>query len=156
MDDSIICLFDTAVGELCLEDYKTFIVPKLNELLKPVKKEFPDLKIIYYSRNTQASYFRTLVDTPIDVIGVDWRNSIETIIDEFSERFYIQGNIDPTWLFLPWDTLHSHLNDYEKRLQTVKNKWNKWIFGLGHGVLPKTPEENVRQTVEWVKKTLHY
>jgi uroporphyrinogen decarboxylase len=151
-----LCLFDTAVGELCLEDYKTFIVPKLNEILVPLKNEFPELKIIYYSRNTQSSYFRTLKDTPIDVIGVDWRNSMESVIEEFSDRFYIQGNIDPTWLFLPWQTLHSHLEDYKKKLLPVKKNWNKWIFGLGHGVLPKTPEENVKNTVKWVKENLTY
>jgi uroporphyrinogen-III decarboxylase len=36
------------------------------------------------------------------------------------------------------------------------NILDKWIFGLGHGILPNTPEYNVKRTVEFIKKNYVY
>jgi uroporphyrinogen decarboxylase len=151
-----ICLFDTAVGELCLSDFKEFIVPRLQELLETFKKSHPDTKIVYYSKLTHLDYLRTLGHLPIDVLGVDWRMNLAAVLKEFGDRFYIQGNIDPVWLHLPWSDLEKNLAGFIKNLKDENVRLDKWICGLGHGVLQKTPEENVRKTVEYIHKNFTY
>lgn len=150
-----LCLFDTAVGELSPSDFEKYILPSLALICQSFKKENPNKRLVYYSKNTGLAHLRLLRSIPeIDVLGIDWKNNLRATLDEFGDKFFIQGNIDPDWLFLPWEEL-------EKRLQTLWSEMkgspnlHHWIFGLGHGVLPQTPEENVRRTVQWVHDHCH-
>ena len=152
-----VCLFDTAAGELCLEDYKHFIVPGLRQLAALFKSAYPKVKLVYYSKMTNAQYLETIQCRDIDVLGVDWRCDIKGMLEQFSGQYYIQGNIDPAWLFLPWDVLKTKLDGYWLEVSRLPAKMlQQWICGLGHGVLPGTPEENVRNTVQHIKANFRY
>lgn len=149
-----ICLFDTAAGELCFKDYKQFIVPATQKIFKEFKRQFPKTKIIYYSKFTHLHYIEEVACDEIDVLGVDWRHDLNKVFDMFSKDFYIQGNMDPAWLHLPTQTLMSNMSEL---IESVDKKYfKKWIFGLGHGVLINTPEENVRQAVKLVQGQLRH
>ena len=41
-----LCLFDTAVGELDLQHFKTFVLPQLRKISKKFKFHFPDKKLV--------------------------------------------------------------------------------------------------------------
>lgn len=151
-----VCIFDTAVGELTVKDYKNIVLPKLRFLTKEFKASYPDKKIIYYSRNTHANHLREIQDENIDVLGVDWRHDISEILNEFSKDYYIQGNIDPCWLHLPWNELEKHLGDFFADMQSKNADMSKWICGLGHGVLQFTPQENVKKAIEYIHKNYQY
>lgn len=149
----VMCLFDTAAGELSLFDFERFLVPALRSVIEEFKEHYPNLPICYYSKLTHLEYLRRLPKN-IDILGVDWRMDLRTALQELGETFYLQGNIDPSWLHLPSDELLSNLRTFKKSLMDQKNLWHKWIAGLGHGVLPKTPEENVRLAVEFIHDEL--
>lgn len=151
-----ICIFDTAVGELCLKDFKNFAVPKIKFLTQGFKQRFPNKKIVYYSRNTHLNHLRMIEDDNIDVLGVDWRHNLAEVIHEFSKDYYIQGNIDPCWLHLPWDILEKHLKEFHQDLQSSNVNFSRWICGLGHGVLQHTPQDNVKKTVEYIHQHFRY
>ena len=68
-----LCLFDTAVGEIDLPHFKTFVLPQLRKISKKFKFHFPDKKLIYYSKHTNLYYLREIQDDNIDVLGIDWR-----------------------------------------------------------------------------------
>ena len=61
----------------------------------------------------------------------------------------VQGNLDPTLLFADWDLIQKRATQL---LRSMPKKPG-FIFNLGHGILPKTPEENVRQLVELVQNS---
>ncbi len=150
-----VCLFDTAVGELSPQDFEKYILPTLTVLCKNFKNKFPKTRLIYYSKNTSQTHLRLIANiNELDVLGIDWKNDLHATLDEFGEKFYIQGNIDPDWLFLPWAELELRLQSLWDGMKGHRHL-SKWIFGLGHGVLPNTPEENVRKTVEWVHTHCH-
>lgn len=146
-----IALFDTAAGELCVADYKEFIVPKITLLLKQFKAKCPNKKIIYYSKHTQASFIQALDLTNIDVVGVDWRCDLVEIQKLLPKDKYIQGNLDPAWLHLPWEILEKKAANYYADLKNRGLDFNRWIAGLGHGVLIQTPESNVRNVVKLIQ-----
>jgi uroporphyrinogen decarboxylase len=146
-----IALFDTAAGELSPADYQQLIVPKISWLLKAFKQQCPDKKIIYYSKHTQAAHIKALDLTHIDVIGVDWRCDLVEIQKLLPARMYIQGNLDPAWLHLPWELLEQKAKAYYQDLRERGLDFNRWIAGLGHGVLIQTPEENVRGLVKIIQ-----
>jgi len=151
-----VCIFDTAVGELTLKDFKNYAIPKIKYLTSEFKKEFPDTKIIYYSRNTHIDYLRAIEDDNIDVLGVDWRHNLAGVINEFSKDYYIQGNFDPCWLHLPWEKCEENLKEFHLNLLMGKADLSKWICGLGHGVLQHTPQDNVKNAVEFIHKNFVY
>jgi uroporphyrinogen decarboxylase len=151
-----VCIFDTAVGELTIKDFKNYALPKLKFLTKEFKKEFPDTKVIYYSRNTHKDHLRLIEDDNIDVLGVDWRHNLGNVLNEFSKDYYIQGNFDPCWLHLPWEQCEANLAEFHKSLVDANVDFSKWICGLGHGVLQHTPEQNVLKTVDYIHEKFIY
>jgi uroporphyrinogen decarboxylase len=60
----------------------------------------------------------------------------------------VQGNLDPVALFAGWEELR-------QRAETILKQANGrpgHIFNLGHGILPHTPVENVKQLAAYVKE----
>jgi uroporphyrinogen decarboxylase len=151
-----VCIFDTAVGELTLKDFKKFALPKLKMMTAEFKKLHPDTKIIYYSRNTHTDYLRAIQDDNIDVIGVDWRHDLGAVINEFGKDYYIQGNFDPCWLHLPWEQVQTHLQEFYTDLCASGADQSRLIMGLGHGVLQQTPQENVQKTIQYIHDNFRY
>jgi uroporphyrinogen decarboxylase len=155
-----IALFDTAAGELMLSDYKEFVIPRILFLTKEFKKIFPDKKIIYYSKLTHTHYLDELSlqdnSNSIDVLGIDWRMNLSECLKRYSHKYYIEGNIDPSYLHLPWNILEKKmLQTYNEVVNSGANL-DRWIMGLGHGVLQQTPEENVKNAVNLIQTKFLY
>lgn len=150
------CLFDTAVGELHISDFKKYIIPALKAVTKAFKARYPNKKVIYYSKLTHMEYLREIQDDNIDVLGVDWRMNLSTALNELGKDYYIQGNFDPSWLHLPWEHVEANLSNMWNELQSNNVPFNKWICGLGHGVLQHTPEDNVRNAVKYIHENFVY
>jgi uroporphyrinogen decarboxylase len=60
----------------------------------------------------------------------------------------VQGNLDPVLLFAEWKELESRA---EEILQQAANRPGH-IFNLGHGILPQTPVENVKDLAKFVRE----
>lgn len=146
-----VALFDTAAGELCVADYKEFVVPKISALVKEFKTKAPNTKVIYYSKHTQSGFIKALDLTHIDVIGVDWRCDLVEIQKLLPPHVFIQGNLDPAWLHLPGDILEKKAKNYYQDLRERGLDFKRWVAGLGHGVLIETPETNVRNLVKLIQ-----
>jgi uroporphyrinogen decarboxylase len=155
-----VCLFDTAAGELMLSDYQEFVLPQILKVTRDFKKQFPNKQVVYYSKLTQMDYLEAIAKmdetNSIDVLGVDWRMNMAEVLLKFGHKYFIQGNIDPSYLHLPWNELEKKLAAFYANLKNKNVPMNKWIFGLGHGVLQHTPEENVRKAVEYVHAQFTY
>lgn len=141
-----IAVLDTCAGEFSVEDYRTHAVPAIRSLLKRFKELCPETSVVYYSKKTKAPHWDTLLDIrEIDGIGVDWNVDLADTLDRYSDRWAIQGNVDPHWLFLEPAELERRLREVFARVKALPPaKRYGWICGLGHGVLPKTPESNVK------------
>jgi uroporphyrinogen decarboxylase len=70
--------------------------------------------------------------------------------------YMIQGNFDPSYLHYEWSLLEEKLKSFWAPLKNSSLPLEKWIMGLGHGVLQETPESNVRKTVEYVHENFVY
>lgn len=150
------CFFDTAAGELTPFEYQNKIAPVLRQLFQTVKNKYPDKKIIYYSKFTNMAHLDRLENEWIDVLGVDWRLNITDVLNRFGDQYFIQGNLDPSNLFYDWPRLEKELTLLYQRVLDSKVGPARWICGLGHGVLPKTPERNVKAAVELVHNKFLY
>ena len=146
-----VCLFDTAAGELSPGDYAELVVPHIHSLLEGFKSRFPKKKVIYYSKHTQAAHIKHLDFSLIDVLGVDWRCDMVEIQKLLPAHVFIQGNLDPAWLHLPWPLLEKKAKAFYQDLRERGLDFKRLVAGLGHGVLIQTPEDNVRGLVKLIQ-----
>ncbi len=151
-----LCLFDTAAGELSFSEYKEFVLPKLRFVTAAFKKRHPDVQVVYYSKFTHMQYLKEIQDSNIDVLGIDWRMDLVEALDVLGGEYRIQGNFDPSLLHLPWKHLENRLEKFWENANRTKRSLDRWVMGLGHGVLQHTPEENVRKTVELIHQKFLY
>lgn len=143
-----VAVFDTAAGEIDAKLYGERVVPVLADLLGRFRKLDPKTPVIYYSRGTGPAYWDQLAGLPFQCLGVDWRHDMAEVLQRYGDRWAIQGNVDPQWLHLPLAELETRLQEYFGRLHALPDEARRgWICGLGHGVLQRTPEANVRRFV---------
>jgi uroporphyrinogen decarboxylase len=148
-----VAVFDTCGGEVSVEEYKAHAVPALERVLAIYTAACPDVPVVYYSRGTGPDYWQALTDLPIRCLGVDWRHSIPDVLMTWGDRWAIQGNADPDWLLLPAAELEAKLRPYfESVLALPAEARQGWVCGLGHGVTPKVPEENVHLFIRLQKE----
>ena len=144
----VVMIFDTAAGELPADIFRSEIIRQLERLAYA----FP-ARLGYYSKATTREH----LDHPLFTeghwagLGVDHNWDLRDAFDQFPNGF-IQGNFDQNLLLASGDDLKRSLEQFLNPL--LKHDRTGWICGLGHGVLPKTPEENVRYFVDTVREVL--
>jgi len=140
-----VAVMDTAAGEIPLESFRRCVVPRLAELFEEVRSFIPTALFTYYSRHTGPAHWHALKELPISCLGVDWEHPLSAVMAEVGDRWAVQGNFDPHLLLLPEAELRPHLDRFFADVMTVSPERRAgWVCGLGHGVLPGTPESNVR------------
>jgi uroporphyrinogen decarboxylase len=144
----VVMIFDTAAGELSPDIFKADVAPQLQALTAKDAS-----RIGYYSKGTQAAHLRhpLFVDGGLAGVGVDSRWDMSEALD-FFPRGFVQGNFDQALLLCGTNELKQHLDRYLRPLANQARPG--WICGLGHGVLPGTPEDNVRLFVDIVREVI--
>ena len=138
-------LFDTWAGMLAPVDYKKFAFPYIRKAISELKKE--GVPVIYFV-NDCAGVLKEVKKTGADVVGIDWRIDFADAVKKLGKKMVVQGNLDPCALFLPEEKIEERVKDILWKGEAAKGH----IFNLGHGVLPKTPEDNVRFFFETAKQ----
>jgi uroporphyrinogen decarboxylase len=143
----VIMVLDTASGELSSYQFEKYIKPQIKDLVS----EFQG-KVAYYGKGTVARHYETLNDCGFAGFGFDHRWNFAHLPANLKQGFF-QGNFDQTLLFTDPKDFKNVLLDYLKPLQEMSIEDRAgWVCGLGHGILPKTPEENVRTFVQTVRE----
>lgn len=136
-------LFDSWVGCLSPRDYATYVLPHSTRALELARSA--QVPVIHFGTGT-ASFLADFARAGGDVIGVDWRVSLDIAWNEIGRDRAIQGNLDPAALLGPRGELERQVRDVLSRAAGRAGH----IFNLGHGVLPETPVDALQAVVEWV------
>jgi len=136
-------VFDSWIGCLSPFDYDTYVMEHMKRLFENLIKL--DVPAIHFGTDT-ATLIERLRDAGGDVIGVDWRMEIDAARERIGYDRAIQGNLDPTVLFASIETIRERVENILDRIGDRPGH----IFNLGHGVLPKTPPDNVKAMVDMV------
>jgi uroporphyrinogen decarboxylase len=139
----VVQLFDSWVGCLSPDDYRTYVLPHTKRVVDGLRNA--GAPVIHFATDT-ATLLETMRDLGADVIGVDWRIPLDTAWRSIGDNVGIQGNLDPVALFAPLPEIARRVDDI---LQRAGNR-SGHIFNLGHGILPDTPVEHVQAVAEMV------
>ncbi|HEY7339441.1 MAG TPA: uroporphyrinogen decarboxylase [Ktedonobacterales bacterium] len=136
-------LFDSWAGHLSASDYRQFALPYTQRAIAIARAA--GVPIIHFATDT-SGYLEAMGETGADVISVDWRVDLSAAWQRLGEQVAMQGNLDPVALLAPWDALEQHA---QAILDQAGGRPGH-IFNLGHGILPETPPDNVKQLVDFV------
>ena len=149
----VVMIFDTAAGELAPDWFHR----EISGDLAAIFEAFPG-RIGYYARGIQPAHLRNprFGPGPLAGIGVDWRWDLREAMKVGDGVGFVQGNFDQSLLFLSATEFERELRSYLRPLIALSPAERRgWVCGLGHGVLPYTPEENVRAFVRIVREVFH-
>jgi uroporphyrinogen decarboxylase len=146
----VVMIFDTAAGELSPQAFQDICEGHLAQL----SKRFPG-KLGYYSKGTTPKHIENMREkTTWAGFGLDHRNDLADEL-KTNARGFLQGNFDQAMLFCGPEEFEQRLMRYLEKFQRLsKIERRHWVCGLGHGVLPQTPEENVRRFVKTVREVV--
>lgn len=139
-------LFDSWVGQLSADDYRTYVMPHVSRILKDV--ETCNVPVLHFGTGTYhlLEEQRKAGGT---VIGLDWRTPLREGWKKVGDDCAVQGNLDPTVLLAPRELAEKHA---AKVLEQAGGRWGH-VFNLGHGILPETPVDTVQAVVDFVHRT---
>jgi uroporphyrinogen decarboxylase len=125
-------LFDSWVGALSPEDFRTYLLPTMRRIFSALSRL--DVPMIYFGKDTGEllSDFR---ETGATVISVDWKVPLAAACKRIGPDLAVQGNLDPVLLFAPWPVI-------EQRARAIIDaglQHSGFIFNLGHGVTHHNP-----------------
>jgi uroporphyrinogen decarboxylase len=138
-------VFDSWVGCLSVEDYRKYVLAHVTDLVKRLQKS--KVPVIYFGTDS-ATLLPSMKETGAEVIGLDWRIPLDEGWRRLEYRCAVQGNLDPVLLFAEWKELKSRAEDVLQRAGGRPGH----IFNLGHGILPETPVENVKNLSRLVQE----
>jgi uroporphyrinogen decarboxylase len=144
----VVMVFDTAAGELALNEFSRVAENLVSEL----SAAFPR-KLAYYSKGTsEAATKKMMENVNLVGVGVDHRLPLLSILKE-NRIGFTQGNFDQALLFRDGNDFAKSLEEYLQPYRDIPAEERiGWVAGLGHGVLPKTPESNVKHYVDTIRR----
>lgn len=137
-------LFDTHAGLVPYTLYDEMVMPHVRRILAAVQET--GTPVIFFPKGLGTG-MQVLRNEKFDFVGVDWQMSIEDANEMVGPNMGVQGNLDPRILTADIGTIEREL----EKFLPFGSREHKWIFNLGHGVLPNIPFEHVKFVVDWIK-----
>lgn len=138
----VVQLFDSWLGLVDQQSYRQHVMPYTARILESVKGKAPS---IHFSTGT-GHLLSAIRDANPDMVSVDWRIRLEDAWQTIGEGKGIQGNLDPTILFAPWEQVEAAATDI---LQQAGGRHGH-IFNLGHGIHPETNADQLQRLSQFV------
>jgi len=135
-------LFDSWVGALSADDYRTFVLPYSRALIRALA---PGIPVIHFGTGT-AALLPSMQEAGGDVIGLDWRVDLGQAWARLGPDVAVQGNLDPAVLMADPDQIRLRVRAILARAAGRPGH----IFNLGHGVLQHTPVDHVAALIDMV------
>ncbi|WP_102027980.1 uroporphyrinogen decarboxylase [Salirhabdus sp. Marseille-P4669] len=135
-------IFDSWIGAVSADDYRYYIKPTMNRIFSSLKDE--EAATILFGVNT-GHLLQEFHDLPVDVIGLDWRTSIQQA-RAMGITKTVQGNLDPAVLLADWSIIEERV----KRILDQGMSQPGYVFNLGHGVFPDIKPETLKRLTAFI------
>ncbi len=137
-------IFDTWAGELSEEEFDIWSKPGLETIIDRLR-----IRGIISALYIRGAYqlLDKLSAMKHNIASLDWKTPPAAAMSKLKGKT-LQGNLDPALMLGPGELVGHKVQSIMREMQ----EYPGYIFNLGHGILPDTPEENVRVLVQSVRE----
>ncbi len=152
-----VMIFDTWGGILSEEEYKIFSFQFIDYIINKIKLIYPQYPVIAFTKTITNAPAKRIEEmhklfnhSNCNAVGVDYNIDLQIAIKNLSRKA-LQGNLNPE--ILAMGDLKAIESSAKQILDTVKasSHANRFIFNLGHGILPNTNLAHVKHLVDFVR-----
>jgi uroporphyrinogen decarboxylase len=143
-----VMLFDTWGGVLTPGQYEEFSLRYMAQVVDALTRESEGRRVpnIVFTKGGGA-WLGKIAAIGCDAVGVDWTTDLASARQAVDGRVALQGNLDPSALFAPPETLRAETI----RVLDSYGAGAGHVFNLGHGITPDVDPERVALVVETVQ-----
>jgi uroporphyrinogen decarboxylase len=142
----VLQIFDSWAGSLPEDQFWRWVVAPSKRLVSALKERHPTVPIIGFPRGAGQQTQRYVSETGVDGVSCDTTVPLTAMANELSQLAAVQGNLDPLLLVAGGKPLADRVGAIRAALAG-----KRFIFNLGHGIVPETPPEHVAQLVALVR-----
>jgi uroporphyrinogen decarboxylase len=139
-------LFDTWAGVLPPEEFSRWCIEPAARIVQGLRSKVPGARVIGFPRGAGHLLLEYVDRVPVNAVSVDWMADRRFIRERVQSRVAVQGNLDPLALLAGGDAL-------DRAVDTILHDFRdgRFIFNLGHGILPPTPIAHVERMLGRVR-----
>jgi uroporphyrinogen decarboxylase len=143
-----VMIFDTWGGVLTPAQYQEFSLAYMAQIVASLTREAEGRRVpsIVFTKGGGA-WLASIAAIGCDAVGVDWTTDLKEARRAVQDRVALQGNLDPSALFAPAETLRAAA----RSVLASFGKGPGHVFNLGHGITPGVDPERVGTLVETVR-----
>ncbi len=142
-----IMFFDSWAGSIPARFRNEFIFQSTKKMTEIIRQKHPQIPIICLPKSIGEGIVEFVDIVQPNCIAVDHLTDIEFVHNSIPKEVVIQGNIDPLCLVAGGNVLKKEV-DY--LLNYIIDR--PYIFNLGHGIVPETPERNVAEIISYIRE----
>jgi uroporphyrinogen decarboxylase len=143
-----VMVFDTWGGVLTPAQYEEFSLRYMAQVTDALTRHADGRRVpnIVFTKGGGA-WLEKIAAIGCDADGVDWTTDLSVARAAVSDRVGLQGNLDPSALFAPPETLRAET----LRVLDSFGAGAGHVFNLGHGITPEVDPERVAVLVDTVQ-----
>jgi uroporphyrinogen decarboxylase len=139
-------LFDSWAGVLPESFYRRWVVEPTKTIVSALHERHPGVPIIGFPRGSGLLYETFAAEVEGVAIGLDSTVPLEWARDRLQPHRVVQGNLDSSVLVVGGAVMEMEAS----RILRIFGD-GPFIFNLGHGVIPRTPPENVEALASLIR-----
>lgn len=139
----VVQLFDSWSGVLPEAGFERWVIKPAVQIVAGIKQRHPECPVIGFPRGAGVLYERYVVETGVTSVALDTTTPVGFAREKLGPRAALQGNLDPVLLLVGGRALDAAVEGLCRSFSGVR-----WVFNLGHGILPETPPEHVARLTE--------
>jgi len=143
----VVQIFDSWAGILNDDDFDRWCIAPTAAIVRAVRKEAHAIRIIGFPKGAGFRLERYVEATGVDAVSIDWTVPLDVARDRLQPRAAVQGNLDPLLLVAGGTVLDQAVDAILSAL-----RGGRFIFNLGHGIVPETPVAHVEQLISRVRR----
>ncbi len=144
----VLQIFDSWAGSLPDDQFQRWVIAPNKALVERVRAQHPHVPIIGFPRGAGAQAADYVTQTGVDGVGCDTAMPLAVMAGPLADKAVVQGNLDPLLLVAGGAAM-----DQRAAAILTALEGKRFIFNLGHGIVPQTPPDNVARLVELVRRS---
>jgi uroporphyrinogen decarboxylase len=144
----LVQVFDTWAGVLDDAGFEQWVLRPTAEIVKAVKANEPGARVIGFPKGIGMTRLERFVrETGVDGVSIDMGVDPGMARERLQPHVAVQGNLDPALLVNGGAAMDAAIDRIRRELGG-----GRFIFNLGHGIVPETPPEHVMRLVNRVRQ----